>query len=132
MQLTQEIRLSAKRLLKLALVDGKINEERVLAIVDDILANKPRHYIAILERFVALLKLEVQRQTLTVSSAKEVGKDEMDRILDTLNKVFHGVSYVRSEVDAALIGGLKVKVGSDVWDDSVQGRLRKVERELSV
>ncbi len=131
MKLTQEVRLSAKRLFKLAVAGDKINEERILAIVDDVLKRKPRHYIPILKRFVALLKFEIEKQTLTISSAKKMEQSEIHQIVAAMNRLFSQVNYIRSEIDPSLIGGLKIKLGSNVWDDSVRGRLQKVERELA-
>jgi F-type H+-transporting ATPase subunit delta len=34
-------------------------------------------------------------------------------------------------VNPDLIGGLRVKIGDDVWDGSVRGRLNRLEQELT-
>ncbi len=34
-------------------------------------------------------------------------------------------------VNPNLIGGLRIRVGSDVWDGSVRGRLDRLEQELA-
>jgi F-type H+-transporting ATPase subunit delta len=131
MKVNQEVRSSAKRLLKLALSNGEINEERILAIVNEVLTHKPRHYISILERFMVLLKFEIAKRTLTITSAKPIDKSENEQLLSSLIKIFPGAKYIQSEVNPDLIGGLKLKFGSNVWDDTLLARLQKVQRELS-
>ena len=65
-----------------------------------------------------------------VESAVPLGQDLQDLVRANLAKA-HGpalnVSFLQNE---SLIGGLRIKVGSDVYDGSIQARLKALEESF--
>src|SRR5687767_15821250 len=69
MKMTKQSRRDAKQLFRSTLVNGVMDETRVRSVVQKVLAQKPRGYIAILDHFTRLVKLEQDRRAAKVESA---------------------------------------------------------------
>jgi len=123
MKISKQARRDAKQLFRGCVVNGLLDENRVRQIVQQIAAKKPRGYLAILSHFQRLVKLDVERRTARIESATPVQPEMQARVNEELNRLYgEGLSISFAE-NPALIGGLRIKAGSDVFDGSVQARL---------
>jgi len=95
----------------------------VRQIVTQVLAAKPRGYLVILKHFQRLLQIEVQRRTALVESAAALTPDLQSAIQANLTRIYGAGLTFDFAPNPALIGGIRVRVGSDVYDGSVRGRL---------
>ena len=70
------------------------------------------------------MKLDLERRTARVESAAILPDDLQTDVASRIKKIYgEGVSLTFYR-NPALIGGLRVKVGSDVYDGSIQARLK--------
>ena len=84
----------------------------------------------LLSDFRRLVRLDHDRHTALVESAAPLSSGLRDSIQADLTRLY-GPGLVASFVDnPALIGGLRIKVGSDVYDTSVRSRLAALEARL--
>jgi F-type H+-transporting ATPase subunit delta len=122
-KITKQARRDAKQLFTTCKSAGVLDDARVRAAVAAVIAQRPRGYVAILHHFQRLVKLDLDRRTATVESATALAPDFQSRLNASLT-VRHGAGLTtRFATNSALIGGLRIKVGSDVYDGSVRGRL---------
>ena len=70
------------------------------------------------------------RRKVTVRSAVPLTGDQADALKERLAKTVGGTPVLKLEVDPALIGGLVVQVGDDVYDASVRNRLEQLRQRL--
>ena len=127
MKVSKQARRDAKQLFKSCKVNGLIDENRVRQTVGAIIAQKPRGYVAILSHFHRLLKLDIELRSARVESAVAVPDALKSSVTANLAKRYgNGLDFAFG-VKPELIGGLRVKVGSDVFDGSVRGRLAALE-----
>ncbi len=120
----------ATQLFRACLVKGVLDEGRVRQVVDQIAAAKSRGYFETLCVFRRLVKLECARHAARVESAVPLPADQKDRVLQSLTRAYgKGLSASFAE-NPALIGGMRIQVGSDVYDGSVRGRLAALERSF--
>ena len=123
MKVYKQARRSGKELFKVCLVDEHLDHARVRDAVNRVLSAKPRSYMAILGHFQRLLKLELARRTARVETAAPLDPALAASVGANLERIYGqglDLSFVQNP---ALIGGLRVKVGSDVYDGSIQARL---------
>jgi F-type H+-transporting ATPase subunit delta len=66
-----------------------------------------------------------------VRSAKNLGPDEIRDLADTLSKKLGKKVELDVRVDPKLLGGFVVKVGSEIWDASVAGKINKFRESLT-
>lgn len=123
MKINKQTRRDGKQLFRACLVDGVLDEGRVRAVVTAVLDKRPRGYLAVLSHFSRLVKLEIQRRTATVQSPQPLTPDLQMQVRQRLESVYGPGLAMGFTVDEGLIGGLRVQVGSDVYDGSIRSRL---------
>ena len=126
MKISKQARRDAKQLFRSCRVDGVLDEARVREVVRQVLARKPRGYLAILGHFQRLVRLDVDRRTATVESAILLLPPLRQSIQANLERLGGQGLTVTFKEDAALIGGLRVRIGCDVYDGSIQTRLARL------
>jgi F-type H+-transporting ATPase subunit delta len=123
MRISKQARRHAKQLLNRCLVEGELDEERVRQVSRRVLEERPRGYGAILAHFRRLLKLEIDRRTAHVESAAPLPQSLQNQLRERLTARYGRGLYFYFATQPELLGGLRIRVGSDVYDASIRGRL---------
>jgi F-type H+-transporting ATPase subunit delta len=123
MKITKQARTRARQWLRSCVVQGQLDEARVRQLVQQVTTAKPRDYLAILTYFQHLLRLELDRRTALVQSVYPLDDTMRDQLQNRLLKRHGAGLQFEYAITASLIGGLRIKVGSDVYDGSIQSRL---------
>lgn len=130
MKISKQERRDAKQLYRGTFVNGVMDEGRVRATVTALLEKKPRGYVGMLSHLQRLVKLETDRRSARVESAVRLTDQEFLAIKKNLESRYGAGLNVTFWLNPELIGGLRVKVGSDVYDGSVQGRLNALKESF--
>jgi len=128
MKTTKQLEREAKHLYRLCLIDGYLDEDRVRHVVRRVLESRHRGSVALLSHFRHLVKLEYARHTATVESATPLPADLQTSVLSDLERVYGPKLSISFADNPALIGGMRIKVGSDVYDSSVKAKLAALEQ----
>lgn len=123
MKISKQARRDGKALFNTCKVNGVLDENRVRQAVAAVIAQKPRGYVGILSHFQRLVKLDIERRTARIESATQLSEALAASVKANLAQRYGQGLSVNFAVNPALIGGLRVKVGSDVFDGSVRARL---------
>jgi F-type H+-transporting ATPase subunit delta len=130
MKSTKQAAREARQLFRLCLVNGSLDEARVQEAVQGVLQSKRRGGYLLLSRFLRLLKIERSRHTAEVESAALLPPDLQDIVRAGVARVYGpGISISFAQIPA-LIGGMRIKVGSDVYDGSVKAGLDALEKRF--
>ena len=119
----KQSRRGAKQLFKSCQVEGQLAEERVRQAVTLVIEKKPRGYFGILQELQRLVKLDVSSRSARVESAVVLTEAQQQNIRESLGRLKGGEVTVEFAENAELIGGMRVKIGDDVFDGSVKTRL---------
>ena len=124
---SKQSRRDAKELFRATQVNGVLDENKVRQVVDEVLKSKPRGYTAILDHFMRLVKLDLQRRSARVESVIALDDAQQSNVKSVLTKRYGtGLNFTFAQ-NPALIGGMRIKVGSDVFDGSIQARLAQLQ-----
>ncbi len=127
MKISKQNRRDAKELFRACSVNGLVDENRARQIVDEVLKAKPRGYVAILEHFQRLIKLDQAQRAAKIESAVPLSPDLESAFKANLEKRYgKGLTFTFVQ-NPALLGGVRVQVGSDVYDGSVAARLTELQ-----
>lgn len=132
MATTTKTRKVAKKLLSLSLdEEGRVDESKVSSILDSLRKNPPSNHRALLREYQS----ETCRYLQTTQcglEVPEVGQGEVSRILtDKINAADAGSFSLDSSHNQRLIAGYKLKIGDDVYEDSIDQRLENLRKSLS-
>ena len=130
MKTTKQARREATQLFRLCLVDGSLDEGRVRQVVERVLESKRRGYFALLSYSHRLVKLDRARHRADVESAVPLPADLQASVQADLHGVYGPGINVLFAHRPGLIGGMRIKVGSDVYDSSVRSRLAALEKSF--
>jgi F-type H+-transporting ATPase subunit delta len=130
MKLNKETRQLSKQLLRASFTDGQLDSGRISSLVKSLIEKKPRHYIQVLEAYKRLLRLETEKRTAIIETATELPPDSAAQIVSNLKRKYGNDLTARFVVNKDLLGGMRIRVGSDVWDSSVRNRLQRLQQQL--
>jgi F-type H+-transporting ATPase subunit delta len=130
MKVSKQARRDAKQLFNSCKVSGLLDENRVRQAVGAVIAKKPRGYVAILSHLHRLVKLDLDRRTARVESAVAAPQGLKSSLIANLTRRYGPGLDISFGTNPELIGGLRVKVGSDVYDGSVKARLGALEESF--
>ena len=128
MKISKVAAATARRLYGLCQVNGQLDDNRLRDLVSKLIASQPRDYRAILAAIQRLARLEMARRQVLVESATVLSAIDGQRIAAGL-AAEHGPNLnIQFKTSPELLGGLRIKVGDDVLDGSVAGRLDRLSK----
>jgi F-type H+-transporting ATPase subunit delta len=130
MQVKKEVRQTAREMLRSSFTDGQLDRGRVAAVVDSVLTRKPRNHLKILEYYKRLLRLETEKRHAQIETATSLEPQVASQISLNLARRYGTDLTTEFVVNPELLGGMRIRVGSDVWDSSVRNRLERLQHQL--
>lgn len=103
-----------------ALVEGHVNTLKSLPIPDSVFA---------LGEYLRRVKYELARTTLEIEAAVPLTPAQVKCITEAI-KADHYVSAVKTIINTSILGGLRVKIGDVVYDDSVARRILQLGEDI--
>jgi F-type H+-transporting ATPase subunit delta len=110
--------------------DGSVNESNVREIVQLLVDQKPRNHVAILTHLYRLIELALDENTVRVESATPLA-DKGASVFADLEQRYGKAARTVYEENPALLGGLRIRRGNNIWDGSLSGRLNRLQQSFS-
>jgi F-type H+-transporting ATPase subunit delta len=119
----KQIQQLARQFFRLSIVDGALSSDRVAGVLQYIEKHRPAHSLAVLKAYQRLIAAEVARSQAVVEHAGSVNDSVLAGIAAAMTKKYtRPISSVARRNDA-LLAGLRVRVGDDVYESSVASQL---------
>ena len=120
----------AKQLFRLCRVNFSVDEDRVRQVTEQVILSGRRNSHAILTQFLRLARLDHEQHTAKVESAMPLSPELQAATRTSLIRLY-GSELATSFTDRpSLIGGMRIQIGSDVYDGSVQYELAALEKRF--
>lgn len=123
--------VDAKLALVNALLGKKASAETALLVQNAVSGSRRRRVSVVLEQFGKQISAYAERLVATVTAASELDKKQLERLEKALAKAYGQSIRVNVEVDASLLGGLKVQVAGQIIDGSLSTRLHQAKLQLA-
>lgn len=130
MKISKQARREARQLFRSCQANGLLDGNRVRQAVSLLVSQKPRGYVGILSRLQRLVKLDLEQHAASVESATPLAADLQADVANRINKIYGAGLDISFRQNPALIGGLRIQVGSDLYDGSVKTRLEQLEQSF--
>lgn len=122
----KQIQQLARQFFNLSVVNGELSAERVAGVLEYIEKHKPAHSLAVLKAYQRLVAAEVARGQAIVEHAGTVSEATLANITSTMSKKYGRKVTSTAKRNDALLAGLRVRVGDDVYESSVAGQLAQL------
>jgi F-type H+-transporting ATPase subunit delta len=130
MKTNRRTRRGARRLYRACIVGGLLDEGRALQVVERVAGARRRGSLGFLSHFRRLVTLDRARHQAVVESATPLPPDLRASVEADVARLY-GPGVSTSFADSpALIGGMRVRIGSDVYDGSVRAALAALEERF--
>ncbi len=113
----------AKQFLQLSLVNGEVSAERVAGVLEYIEKHRPPHALAVLKDYHRRIAAEIARGQAVVEHAGPVTAALLPSIAAAMTQRYGRKITSVARRNDALLAGLRVRVGDDVFESSVAGQL---------
>ncbi len=113
----------ARQLFRLSLADGAVSPAKVTGVLEYVEKHRPANPIMVLKAYERLIATELGRSQALVEHAGAVSEDVLHSIAAVLGKRYGRTLTATTRANPALIAGLRVRVGDDVYESSVAGQL---------
>lgn len=120
----------ARQLFRSCHVNGLLDQNRVRQALARLSESQPRGYLQILERLHRLVKLDLEQRVVRVESAAQLPADLQSDITAQITARYGQGMNISFAQNPALIGGVRIQAGSDLYDGSVKTRLEKLEESF--
>ncbi|MDP4610476.1 MAG: F0F1 ATP synthase subunit delta [Opitutales bacterium] len=131
MKRDKKITQLAKKLVELSKDNGVVTEAKVGEVLAGLKQVKHRHHLTVLKAFLVYLRREVALQTAVVSTPAALSADALAAIEAKFSSVYGRTITAVIKQDTSLIAGVRVRVGDDVYDASVSGRLQRLAESVN-
>ena len=126
MKVNREAASTARRAFSMCLEGDVLNEDKLRKAFKLIARVKPRNWQAMLHQLKKLTRLQLEKRQVRVESAAGLTDQEMDRVKADLAKRYGAGLEFEFWINPDLLGGMRIRVGNDVWDGSVKNRLDRL------
>ena len=130
MKPNRNVRRTARALFRLCFVDGVLDEVRARTVTERVGASRRRGVLPVLADMLRLARLDHDRHTAVIESAAPLAGRLREKIEADLRRTYGPGLETSFQDNPDLIGGMRIKVGSDVYDGSVRAKLAALVARL--
>jgi F-type H+-transporting ATPase subunit delta len=113
----------ARQLFKLSVVDGAVSPQQVAGILEYVEKHRPPNAIMVLKAYSRLVAAEIAKGEAVVEHAGAVSDAMLSAIAAAMSRHYGRPVVATARPSAALLAGLRVRVGDDVYESSIAGQL---------
>ena len=130
MKVSKVAQSTARRIFRLCSQNGQMNEEHLRLAITKLTTEKPRDYRAMLQALRRLIRAELAEKQVTVESAAVLDDVTADSLRTSLRQKYGEDLNFDFKTNPELLGGLRIRVGNDLFDGSVKARLQRLADSL--
>jgi F-type H+-transporting ATPase subunit delta len=127
---TRRVKRSARALYRFCLLDGVLDADRARLVAGRLARSRRRGALPVLSGFLRLVRLDRAGHTALIESAGTLPESVRAQVEAGLARTYGASLDATFAENPGLIGGLRIKVGSDVYDGSVRGKLAALAARL--
>jgi F-type H+-transporting ATPase subunit delta len=122
----KKTKLLAKQLFKLSLVNGSVSSAQVSGVLAYIEKSAPRNALVLLRLYQQAIVTELAKSNAQVEHAGPIAATTLPQIAAALTRKYQRPVTATAKPNAHLLAGLRVRIGSDVYESTVAGQLTQL------
>src|SRR5438270_13697298 len=123
MTVQKQTKQLARQLFKMSFADGRLSAERVTGVLGYIEKTKPYDALGLLRTYQRLITTELSKGQAVVEHAGTISDGILQSIAADLSRRYGRPVTATGKPNPALLAGLRVRIGDDVYESSVSSQL---------
>lgn len=128
---TDGVAIEHKRALVENLLSGKVGAATLALITEAVTRPRGRTLEQGLDHFSQLVAERAKHYVAVVRAAVPLSEAQQTRLRAVLSRVYGRAIHLNIEIAPEIVGGLSIRVGDEVVDGTVAGRIAEVRRRLT-
>ena len=113
----------ARQLFAMSIVDGDVSADRVAGVLEYVEKHHPANPVMVLKAYRRLVAAEIAKSLAVVEHAGAINDAMLAAIAASMTKKYGRSVTAPARPSPALLAGLRVQVGDDIYESSVAGQL---------
>lgn len=137
MKIRKQLQKTVNKLVDLSFKEGRIVEAQVVRSIK-ILKSRPRNEaIQSLLEYLKSLKRKEREHTMYIEATIPLSPAQINRVKKFVEKETmpggrqEKITKVLVNINPEILGGFKLKVGDEVWDESISGKINQIKEAIS-
>lgn len=126
----KKIRQFAKSLVELSRENGVVTEPGVAEVLGGLKKAELRQKLLVLKTYLYYVRRAVAEQTAVIATPGALSPDTLSAIESSFSKLYARPISAATVADPSLIAGVRIRVGDDVYDASIAGRLKRLAENV--
>lgn len=122
----KQIRQTARVLFSVSLENGAVSAERVAGVLAWFEKTNPSRGLSLLREYHRLVRIEINRTSARVEHSGSLPDEALAAIAASLSKRYNRSITAAATENPALIAGVRVSIGDDVFESSIAGQLESL------
>ncbi len=127
----KQVRAAAKLLLTLSLEGGQLSETKVRDVLTWFEQKPPVHAAAVLREYHRLVVREINRTRARIEFSGALASGAIPSIIAELSRLYHRPISAGAAENPALIAGVRISIGDDVFERSIAAQLETLATATS-
>ena len=123
MAINKQAQQLARQLFKLSFADGQLSAERITGVLGYVEKTRPANALTVLKAYQRLVVTELAKSNAVVEHAGAVSPALLQNIAAALTKKYGRPVTATARPNPALLAGLRVRIGDDIFENSVASQL---------
>lgn len=130
MKIKKQLQKTVNKLVGLSFKEGRIVEAQVVRSIK-ILKSRPRNEaIQSLLEYLKSLKRKEREHIMYIETVIPLSHTQINRMKKFVEKK-KIVTKVLVRINAEILGGFRLKIGDEIWDESIKGKIQQVKEAIS-
>ena len=108
---------------------GKLVEKKAEGYINELKSLSTPKAIVALSEYLKGVKREMKKSALEIETAIELSEPQIKEITKSM-EVRYQINEVKTNLNSSLFGGIRIKIGDVVLDDSVSRRIAQVKEVI--
>ncbi len=130
MNQSEKINKLAKRLIQVSSVNDEVDTDSLWQVIMKLKEQGFKHFLPLLKILKVKVAQTMAQHTLEVTSSSPLSESMLKSLEKSFTQKYQKSVKVKSFIDPSLIGGLKVRIGDDVYDASIAAQLNQIANEI--
>lgn len=130
MKKSKLLQKTIKRLVEASFKDGKILESQVIKSIKILKSLSKPEAIWTLTEYLKLLKKSERAYTMYLETSIPLSPNQVNKARKVVEKK-HQITKVITQVNPQILGGFKLRVGDEVWDETLLNKIYQVKEVIS-
>lgn len=128
MKSIKTLRKQAIKAAQLSFKSGELDEGTSKKFVKAFKALPLNEAVVMLNSYLAAVKREIGKTTLTITSASKLSGSQVKDVAGAFRS--YKVLATTEELSPSILGGIKVRIGDVIFDNSVRSKINQVKEAL--